>query len=147
MGYRALLEANPETVQDLELSARRRLDGATALYVAEHHHTAIYVAGLSAEVSQMKTKSIRMPDELLRAVKLVEQTERIEEAVAIRKLLRAGLEWYLANMYRRGEITLREAAERLDRSQSDTIDLFLRAGIRGNLDASDVLTSIDAFID
>ena len=28
MGYRAFLEAEPETVQDLELAARRRLDEA-----------------------------------------------------------------------------------------------------------------------
>lgn len=50
MGYRAILEATPETVQDLELAAHRRLDEATALFVADKHHTAIYVAGLSAEM-------------------------------------------------------------------------------------------------
>ena len=50
MGYRALLEATPETVQDLELSARRRLDEATDLYLANRPHVAIYVAGLSAEM-------------------------------------------------------------------------------------------------
>lgn len=50
MGYRASLEANPETVQDLELSARRRLDEATVLYRTGRHHIAIYLAGLSAEM-------------------------------------------------------------------------------------------------
>lgn len=50
MGYRALLEASPETVQDLEISARRRLDEATVLYLADRPHTAIYIAGLSAEM-------------------------------------------------------------------------------------------------
>lgn len=44
MGYRAILEATPETVQDLELSARRRLDEAMVLYIMERHHTAIYAA-------------------------------------------------------------------------------------------------------
>jgi len=37
-------------VQDLEMSAYRRLDEATALYVVERNHTAIYVAGLAAEM-------------------------------------------------------------------------------------------------
>ena len=50
MGYRAILEISPETVQDLEMSAQRRLDEAMALYVTERHHTAIYIAGLSAEM-------------------------------------------------------------------------------------------------
>lgn len=50
MGYRSIIETNPETVQDLELSALRRLDEAGVLYVNQKHHTAIYVAGLSAEM-------------------------------------------------------------------------------------------------
>ena len=50
MGYRAVLEASPETVQDFELSAGRRLDEATTLYLSEKPHTAIYLAGLSAEM-------------------------------------------------------------------------------------------------
>jgi hypothetical protein len=50
MGYRAVLEASPETVQDLEVSAHRRLDEAAALFVSDRYHTAIYIAGLSAEM-------------------------------------------------------------------------------------------------
>ncbi len=50
MGYRAILEANPETVQDLELSAARRLDEAMELFIAGRNHAAMYVAGLSAEM-------------------------------------------------------------------------------------------------
>lgn len=50
MGYRAFLEATPETVQDLELAARRRLDEAMTLYIDEWPHTAIYLAGLAAEM-------------------------------------------------------------------------------------------------
>lgn len=50
MGYRAVLEASPETVQDLEVSARRRLDEAATLYVEQEYHISIYIAGLSAEM-------------------------------------------------------------------------------------------------
>ena len=95
----------------------------------------------------MKTKSIRIPDELIDAVKLVEKKEHIEEATAIRKLMRVGFESYVADLYRRGQITLREAAKRLNLTLSETMDAFLDAGIGGNLEASDVAASIDAFID
>jgi hypothetical protein len=50
MSYRAFLETHPETVQDLELAARRRLDEAAALLIDGQHHSAIYLAGLSAEM-------------------------------------------------------------------------------------------------
>jgi hypothetical protein len=39
-----------ESVQDLELSARRRLDEAAALPIDGQHHSSIYLAGLSAEM-------------------------------------------------------------------------------------------------
>jgi hypothetical protein len=50
MGYRTILEASPETVQDLELSAWRRLDEASVLCIGKKYHTSIYIAGLSAEM-------------------------------------------------------------------------------------------------
>lgn len=50
MGYRTVLEGNPETVQDLEFSAIQRLEEALDLYVAGKNHAAIYLAGLSAEM-------------------------------------------------------------------------------------------------
>lgn len=50
MGYRALLTATDETVQDLEISASRRLDEANALCKSGKYHTAIYIAGLAAEM-------------------------------------------------------------------------------------------------
>jgi hypothetical protein len=49
-GYRAILEGTAESVQDLELSAQRRLDEAAVLYVENRFHTAIYLAGLAAEM-------------------------------------------------------------------------------------------------
>jgi hypothetical protein len=50
MEYRATLEAVAETVQDLELSAPRRLQEAMVLLLAGKNHTAIYIAGLAAEM-------------------------------------------------------------------------------------------------
>jgi hypothetical protein len=50
MGYRAVLEATPETVQEVALAATRRLDEAMLLFGESRYHAAIYVGGLSAEM-------------------------------------------------------------------------------------------------
>lgn len=50
MGYRSILESTPEAIQDLALSAHRRLREATELFVSNQNHSAIYLGGLSAEM-------------------------------------------------------------------------------------------------
>jgi hypothetical protein len=50
MGYRSVLEATTEAIQDLELSAHRRLREATELFVSNQNHSAIYLGGLAAEM-------------------------------------------------------------------------------------------------
>ncbi|HSF19467.1 MAG TPA: hypothetical protein VLK65_28345 [Vicinamibacteria bacterium] len=93
----------------------------------------------------MKTKSIRIPKEMAEAIAVVEKEEQIEESTAMRKLIRMGFETYVGNLYRDGRITLRRASQLLRRSQSEVMDLFMDAGIKGNLQASDVLASLDRF--
>ena len=94
----------------------------------------------------MKTKSIRIPKDMMVAIELVEKEEKIEESTAMRKLIRIGFETYIGNLYKQGKVTLREAARLLKLSQIETMNLFLDAGIKGNLDASDVLTSLERFV-
>jgi predicted HTH domain antitoxin len=48
-------------------------------------------------------------------------------------------------LYRRGKVSLRDAASLLNLNQMETMDLLLDAGITGNLDATDVLTSLRKF--
>jgi len=95
----------------------------------------------------MKTKTIRLPDDILKGIELVENEEKLEEATAIRKMLRIGFETYVSELYRDGKISLREAAELLQRSLPETIDLFLQRGIKGNLDADDVVDSLKRVTD
>lgn len=95
--------------------------------------------------NRVKTKSIRIPKEMAEAIALVEKEEQIEESTAMRKLIRMGFEAYVGNLYREGKITLRRASQLLRRNQSEVMDLFLDAGISGNLEASDVLASLDRF--
>lgn len=93
----------------------------------------------------MQTKSIRIPDDMLTAIGFVERTEHIEESTAVRKLIRVGLETYTARLYEQGQLTLREAAGRLGLDLVETMDLMLDHGVRGNLNAADVLESIEHF--
>ncbi len=94
----------------------------------------------------MKTKSIRIPRDMMIAIELVEKEEKIEESTAMRKLMKIGFETYIGNLYEQGKVTLREAARLLNVNQIEAMNLFLDAGIKGNLDASDVLISLERFV-
>ena len=94
----------------------------------------------------MKTKSIRIPKDMMAAIEIVEKEEKIEESTAMRKLIRIGFETYIGNLYKQGKVTLRQAAKLLNLNQIEAMNLFLDAGIKGNLDASDVMTSLERFV-
>lgn len=93
----------------------------------------------------MQAKSIRIPDDMMMAIEFVERREHIEESTAIRKLIRTGVETYTAQLYGQGQLTLREAANRLGLDLVETTDLLLGYGVKGNLDATDVLYSAEQF--
>jgi predicted HTH domain antitoxin len=93
----------------------------------------------------MKTKSLRISREIIAAIELVEQQEHIEEASAMRKLIRMGFETYVGNLYKEGKVSLREAARLLHTDQIDAMNKFLDAGIKGNLESSDVVLSLKRF--
>lgn len=94
----------------------------------------------------MKTKSIRMPEDLRSAVEMVEKEEKIEEATAIRKLIRIGYETYVANRYKFGKLSLAEASRLLGLNQIETLELLHEKGVKGNLDTSDVMQSLQRFV-
>jgi predicted HTH domain antitoxin len=83
---------------------------------------------------------------MISAIELVEKEEKIEESTAMRKLMRIGFETYVGNLYKQGKVTLREAAGLLNMSQIETMNIFLDAGIKGNLNASDVMISMKRFV-
>ncbi len=90
----------------------------------------------------MKVKSIRIPEEMGRAVDYVARSEKIEKTSSLRKLTRMGFELYVAKSYERGKISLREAAKLLNLNLSETIDLLMETGIKGNIRAKDILDSL-----
>ncbi|MEM2959090.1 MAG: UPF0175 family protein [Candidatus Jordarchaeaceae archaeon] len=81
----------------------------------------------------MKTKTIRLPEEILKGIAYRAEKEDIEESTAIRKLLREGLIEYAAKLYRDGETTLGESVQLAGVSLRRMLEILLNKGIRGNI--------------
>jgi len=86
-----------------------------------------------------------MPEDLLEAITIVEKEEKIEETTAIRKLIKIGYETYITDLYKAGKLTLADISRYLDISQIEALELLLSRGVKGNLDASDVMYSLETF--
>jgi len=92
----------------------------------------------------MTTRTLRLPNDLVAAVRTVGQAEQIEESTATRKLIRMGFELYTARLYQTGRITLRQTAKRLDLSLSETLDFLQQFGVSGNVTADDTFASLQS---
>jgi len=92
----------------------------------------------------MKVKSMRIPEDIDQAINYVSKLEKIEKAQSLRKLARLGFEYYVAKNYREGRITLRNTAGLLNLNLSETVDLLLEMGVKGNIRASDVYASLNS---
>ena len=91
----------------------------------------------------MKVKSMRLSEDLDQAIEYISRAEKIEKSQSLRKLARIGFEYYVSKAYRDGKITLREASDLLKLSILETIDLFADMGVKGNIRAEDVLSSLN----
>jgi predicted HTH domain antitoxin len=58
--------------------------------------------------------------------------------------MRIGFELYVAKSYEREKISLREASKLLNLSLSETIDLLMETGVKGNIRVKDVMDSLKA---
>ena len=93
----------------------------------------------------MKVKSMRIPEDIDKAIVYVSRSEKIENTHSLRKLARMGFESYISKEYKAGKITLREAADLLKLTISETVDLLSDMGVKGNIHAGDVLNSLKMF--
>jgi predicted HTH domain antitoxin len=83
----------------------------------------------------MKTKTLRLPEDL-QEYKVQGKKEDVEESTAMRQLIKLGITEYSVQLYKRGEITLREAAELSHVSIRRMVELLLERGIKGNITLS-----------
>jgi predicted HTH domain antitoxin len=90
----------------------------------------------------MKVKSLRIPEDLDKAIDYVAKSEKLEKTQSLRKLTRLGFEFYAAKSYERGKLTLREAANLLNLTLSETIDILSETGVKGNIKAKDVVDGV-----
>jgi predicted HTH domain antitoxin len=81
----------------------------------------------------MKTKTLRIPEDILESVSYRAKKEDVEESTAMRQLIKLGIIEYAAQLYKRGEITLQEAARLSHVSLRKMLDILLEKGIRGNI--------------
>jgi len=92
----------------------------------------------------MSVKSLRIPEDIEKAVAYVAKSEKIEKSQSLRKLTRIGFECYVAKSYEQGRLTLREAAKLLGLTLSETLDTLSAMGVKGNIRSSEVLESLRA---
>jgi predicted HTH domain antitoxin len=90
----------------------------------------------------MKVKSLRIPEDIDKAIDYVAKSEKLEKTQSLRKLTRLGFEFYAAKSYERGKLTLREAADLLNLTLSETIDILSEMGVKGNIKTKDVMESL-----
>lgn len=93
----------------------------------------------------MKVKSMRIPEDIDKAIVYVARSEKIENTHSLRKLARMGFESYISKEYKAGKITLREASDLMKLTLSETVDLLSDMGVKGNIHAEDVLNSLQTF--
>ena len=93
----------------------------------------------------MKVKSMRIPEDIDKAIVYVSRSEKIENTHSLRKLARMGFESYISKEYKAGKITLRDASDLLKLTLSETVDLLSDMGVKGNIHAEDVLNSLRTF--
>ncbi len=95
----------------------------------------------------MEAVPVRLPTSLATAIKQISEREGFDRSTTLRRLVAAGLERYVAELYRRGEISLREAAQWLDVPVRVALDRLAEAGAAGNLTMGDVRASLDLLRD
>jgi predicted HTH domain antitoxin len=90
----------------------------------------------------MKVRSVRIPEEIDKAIDYVARSEKLEKTSSLRKLTRMGFELYVAKSYERGKLTLREVADLLHMNLLETIELLSEMGVRGNIKTKDVMEGL-----
>jgi len=78
-------------------------------------------------------KSLRIPPELLKAIRYRARRERLDESTATRQLIALGATEYAIHLYRDGKVTLNEAADIAGVTPREMIEVLWDHGVKGNV--------------
>lgn len=78
-------------------------------------------------------KSLRIPPDLLRAIRDRARRERLDESAATRQLIALGATEHAVRLFRDGRVTLGEAADVAGVSVREMLEVLWERGVRGNV--------------
>jgi len=92
--------------------------------------------------------SIKLPEDIIRTIKVIEETEQIDKATAVRKLLAKAIEKWkeerAIQLYRDGKATLWRAAGMANLSLREMMKLVAEKGIEMQYTEKDLEEDINA---
>ena len=91
----------------------------------------------------METRNVSLNNDMLKGVTYRAKMEDVDENTAIRQLMKLGLVWYAATLYKIGKITLSEAAELSNVSVRNMLDILEESGIKGNVAMKQQVKALD----
>jgi hypothetical protein len=78
-------------------------------------------------------KSLRLPPDLLKAVRHRARREHLDESTAMRQLMAMGAVEYAVRLYRSGALTLNQAAEVAGLTAREMLQTLMDRGAAGNV--------------
>ena len=105
----------------------------------------LFPKGVSARLTEgvCQAFDVALPAKVRREVMV--NAAKHPECARIQQNLNDGLETYVVRLYSDGQLTLREVAERLSLDLVAATDLLLDSGVKGNLEADDVMHAMEQF--
>ncbi len=91
----------------------------------------------------METKSVRLTSDMLKGVSFRAKMEDVDENTAVRQLMKLGVMWYAANLYKMGKMTLSEAADLSNVSMRKMLDVLEEHGIKGNVSMKQQIKALE----
>ncbi|HEY8552021.1 MAG TPA: ribbon-helix-helix protein, CopG family [Thermaerobacter sp.] len=92
----------------------------------------------------MEVVPVRLPEDLLKAIDRAAQREGLDRSAVLRRIVAAGLDRYVAELYAVGKISLREAADWLGVPVRVAMERLADAGAPGNVTWEDARAALEA---
>jgi len=91
----------------------------------------------------MIEKRVHLTEDILKGVSYRATLEDVDESTAIRQFIKLGVMWYVVELYKRGKITLGEAAELSGISLRRMLDILAEQGVKGNVKMNQQIKAMD----